>query len=108
MLQTIKMTLRLPGELHRELEKRAKATRKSLNAIVVDAIRRGLTQPPVEESEYERAIRALKESGLLTKPGLTWQNYPDSAEILSHQELQRKLAGLPSVSDLIIEEREPR
>lgn len=102
----VKLTLRLPGDLHRQLAKRARKSNKSLNQVIVDAVRHGLSEPPVEETEYELARRALREAGLLSEPPPIWQ--ASDAEPPTHEELRRLLKGVPPLSSMIIEDRGPR
>src|SRR3989304_8222590 len=98
MLQTIKTTLRLPGDLHRQLEKRAKATKQSVNRVIVDAIRRGLAQPLAEESERDRTIRVLRESGLCEPLGPEWDEHIAAAPDLTPAHLPEPLTGAPPLS----------
>ena len=108
MVEMIKLTLRLPGDVHRRLKKRATATQQSLNQVMVDALRRGLEQPPVEESERERTIRALKEAGLYQPLGPEWNELISKAPDITPKEMRERLKGLPPLSEIIIEDRGPR
>lgn len=108
MLRTIKMTLRLPGELHRELEKRAKATRQSLNAVIIDVIRHGLAQPLADESEHDRLVRALQANGLYEPLGPEWDGYVLAAPDMTPSQMRESLKGVPALSAIIVEDRGPR
>lgn len=74
----VKLTLRIPGDLHRSLKRRAKEAGLSPNKVIIETLRRGLSQPaPATESEYDRTVRVIRESGLLAEPGSLWEEYED-------------------------------
>jgi hypothetical protein len=108
MLRTTKLTVRLPAKLHRQLEKHARSTNQSLNALIVEAIRRGLTQAPAPESERERTLRILREEGLLHEFGPHWDTFAGPDPDMTPAELREKLAGVPPLSEVILENRGPR
>ena len=109
MTETVKLTLRLPKGLHRQIKERAAAQNYSLNAMLVETIRRGMDeQPPREETEREKYERVLREAGLLTTLSPKWYRGLKNAPEIPHEELWEMLDGTPPLSEIIIEEREPR
>lgn len=109
MTETVKLTVRLSPELHRRLKNRAAELDASLNQTLVEALWRGLERAPQEpETEREKIRRVLRESGLLYEMGPQWDELIESAPNLSPAEWREKLKGVPPLSDIIIEEREPR
>lgn len=109
MQSTIKLTLRLPARLHEQLRLRARSANRSLNTVVVEAISNGLSKEVVyPETEQERVLRVLRESGLWEPLGPPWDKYTKNAPAMTHAELREKLKGVPPLSEVIIEEREPR
>ncbi|MDH7486026.1 MAG: toxin-antitoxin system HicB family antitoxin [Anaerolineae bacterium] len=109
MQQTAKLTVRLPGLLHRRLKKQAQATKRSLNRVIVEALWRDLggeeTQPL---SEYERTMQVIRESGLLATLGPEWDRYIEDAPDMTHEEIREALRGLSPLSEDIIADRGPR
>lgn len=57
------------------------------------------------ETERERTLRVLKESGLLAPLGPEWDKMLSGKPILSHEELREMLKGQPPLSEDIIEMR---
>jgi hypothetical protein len=105
----IKLTLRLPNKIHERLKQKAHDTGRSLNSLIVDALREdseGIKY--LAESKEDRVWRFLKEEGLWEPLGAEWRDQVKQTPILTHAELRQKTEGVPSLSDAIIEEREPR
>ncbi|MDI6768142.1 MAG: Arc family DNA-binding protein [Anaerolineales bacterium] len=109
MQATVKLTLRIPAGLHEKLWQRARTTERSLNTVLVETIQHGLSEETTyPETERERVIRVLRDSGLWEPQGTEWKKYSESAPKLSYREWREKLSGVPPLSEAIIEEREPR
>jgi predicted DNA-binding protein len=105
----VKITLRLPPELHARLHKKASISHRSLNSIIIEALQENLEQIKSEpESEYDQAIRVLRKHGLIEDPSPGWQKYIREAPDISHAELRDMLKGAPPLSEVIIEQRGPR
>jgi hypothetical protein len=101
-----KITVRLPGTLREAAREKARRTKRSLNRLIADAVQREVEQPEVTyETERERTLRVLKESGLLAPLGPEWDKKLSGKPILSHEELREMLKGQPPLSDDIIEMR---
>ena len=101
-----KITVRLPGTLREPAWEKARRTRRSLNRLIADAVQRELEQPEVVyETERERVLAVLKESGLLAPLGPEWDKRLSGKPILSHEELRERLKGQPPLSEDIIEMR---
>jgi hypothetical protein len=107
---TVKLTLRLPAALHEKLRQRARASDQSLNTVIVEAMQQGLdaeiTYP--EESEREKTLRVLRESGLLEPLGPQWLEGLEDVPLLTHAEIREMMKGVPPLSEVIIEDRGPR
>jgi hypothetical protein len=58
-----------------------------------------------EKSEREQVTEAIKSTGLVEPMGAGWKRLISKAPRMSHDELQRIMAGKPSLSELIIAER---
>jgi hypothetical protein len=109
--ETIKLTVRLPAELHRALKERAVEYNVSLNQAVVDALAAEIkVEPPEDETERERVRRIMRENGMLADA--SWAD--DLArELLGDdplpalEEVRDWLAGVP-LTEWIIEDRGPR
>ncbi len=110
MQANVKLTIRIPAELHHKLKLRAGSTNRSLNIVISETLERGLEHQEEirNDSERERILRILRDSGLLSMTNTKWEQYDQNAPKISHAELREKLKGLPPLSELIIEEREPR
>jgi hypothetical protein len=104
--ESVKLTVRLPAQLHRALKERAVEYNVSLNQAVVDTLASGLEVEPKVETEKERILRALREAGKLSDPGelLPWIEGVEPATL---DEIREWLAGVP-LSEWIIEDRGPR
>jgi hypothetical protein len=57
------------------------------------------------ETDHERVLAVLKESGLLAPLGPEWDQMLSGKPILSHEELREMLKGQPPLSEDIIEMR---
>jgi hypothetical protein len=102
-----KITVRLPGALREAAQEKARRTQRSLNRLIADAVQRELEQPEaIYETEQERTLRVLKESGLLDEPlGPSWDKYAAGAPLLTYEELWEQLKGQRPLSEDIIEMR---
>lgn len=104
--ESVKLTVRLPAELHRALKERAAEYNVSLNQAVVDTLSEQLKQAEAEEDIGERFDRMLRESGLLADT--SWvDNFLPGVEPATLEEAREWLKGVP-LSDWIIEDRGPR
>ena len=107
MAEMVKLTLRIPTGLHRQLRARAQDVNHSLNKTIVETIRKGLVQEtPYEVTEREKALRVIREAGLWEPLGSEWPDVEDPG--FTHAEIREMMTGVPPLSDLIIEDREPR
>ena len=103
---TVKLTVRLPVQLHRVLKERALEYNVSLNQVMVDTLAADLKPEIREETDQEKFDRVLRESGLLADT--SWMDkYIEGVEIPSLEEVREWLRGVP-LSDWIIEDRGPR
>lgn len=104
---TVKLTVRLPAQLHRALKERAVTYHVSLNQAVVDTLAADLgVKPPAEETEREKVRRILREAGMLANT--SWmRNVLPGVEPATPEEAREWLRGVP-LSDWIIEDRGPR
>lgn len=109
--ETVKLTVRLPAQLHRALKERAAEYNVSLNQAVVDALEGELVvMPPREETEREKTRRVLREAGMLADT--SWmeelaKELLDGEELPTLEEVRGWLAGVP-LTEWIIEDRGPR
>ncbi|MBM3144381.1 MAG: Arc family DNA-binding protein [Chloroflexi bacterium] len=109
MAEMVKLTLRLPIGLHKQLRERAEATKHSLNAIILESLRQGLRKETTyQETEREKVLRVLRESGLLEPLGSIWDEEIAKAPDITYDELWREMEGVPPLSEVIIAERGPR
>jgi hypothetical protein len=109
MQTTVKLTVRLPARLHEQLKQRARQGDQSLNTVMVEALQEGLAHPAEYPlSEHEKFRKVLRESGMLVELGPQWSKGLEDVPLLTHEELQEKLKGVPPLSDIIIEDRGPR
>lgn len=108
MQQTTKLTVRLPVPLHQRLKARAQTTKRSLNRIIVEALRRDMEEYTQPLSEHERTIQIIRESGLLATLGPEWDKYIEEAPDMTHEEIREALRGLSPLSEDIIADRGPR
>ena len=109
MTETIKLTLRLPQSLHGQLKQQAQILGNSLNAIIVETLRKGLMQKTTyTETEREKTLRVIRESGLVEPLGPIWDEEIDKSSDITYEELWKEMEGVPPLSEVIIAEREPR
>jgi HicB family len=109
MQATIKLTVRLPTRLHEQLKQRAHQNDQSLNTVVVETLKEGLTHPPEYTlSEHEKYQKVLRDSGMLAEMGPQWFQGLEDVPLLTHEELWELTKGLPPLSETIIEDRGPR
>jgi len=107
MTETIKLTIRLPIWLHQQLQQRAQAESQSLNNMILESLKTGLNQKiTYPEREDEKVKRILRESKLWEPLGPDWPQVEDPG--YTHEEIRELLKGVPPLSEVIIEDREPR
>jgi hypothetical protein len=108
---TVKLTVRLPAQLHRALKERAVEYHVSLNQAVVDTLAAEfVVAPPAEETDTAKFDRIMRESGLLADT--SWmdqfvQELSGGEPLPTLEEAREWLRGVP-LSDWIIEDRGPR
>lgn len=107
---TVKLTVRLPAQLHRALKERAAEYNVSLNQAVVDTLTAELSAPVTEETDVEKFDRVMRESGMLADT--SWmdqliQELSGGEPLPTLEEAREWLRGVP-LSDWIIEDRGPR
>jgi hypothetical protein len=101
-----KITVRLPGTLREAAWEKARRTKRSLNRLIADAVQREVEQPEVTyETEHERVMAVLKESGLLAPLGPEWDELLSGKPILSHEEILKMMAGQRPLSEDVIKMR---
>jgi hypothetical protein len=109
--ETVKLTVRLPAQLHRALKERAVAYDVSLNQAVIGALEAELVvTPSLKETEREKVRRVLREAGMLADT--SWMDelakeLLDGEELPTLEEVRGWLAGVP-LAEWIIEDRGPR
>jgi hypothetical protein len=104
----VKLTIRLPAQLHQTLKERAVEYNVSLNQVMVDTLMVELRPESHEETDGQKFDRVLRESGLLVEMGPEWDRLiGDESEIPSAAEVREILRGIP-LSDWIVEDRGPR
>lgn len=102
----VKLTVRLPAELHRALKERAEEYSVSLNQAMVDTLAASLVAPVTEESDRDKAIRILEAAGMLSDTS-SLIYVPEDTPHATLEEVREWLKGVP-LSDWIIEDRGPR
>ena len=108
---TVKLTVRLPAQLHRVLKERAVEYHISLNQAVVDTLAAEfVVASPAEETDTARFDRMMRESGMLADT--SWvedfvQELTGGEPLPTLEEVRERLRGVP-LSDWIIEDRGPR
>jgi hypothetical protein len=109
--ESVKLTVRLPAELHRALKERAAEYNVSLNQAVIDTLSAELkVEPPEEETERERIRRILRERGMLADTSRVdgfAAELLEGNELPTLEEVREWLAGVP-LPEWIIEDRGPR
>jgi len=109
MAEMVKLTLRLPAGLHKQIKERAHASDASLNKTIIEALRWSISQNTTyKETESEKTHRVIRESGMLEPLGPQWLEGLDDVPDITHEELWELTKGISPLSDTIIEEREPR
>ncbi|MBU0512709.1 MAG: Arc family DNA-binding protein [Chloroflexi bacterium] len=109
MAEMIKLTLRLPLGLHGQIKRSALELNRSLNAMIVETLKKGLTKEiTYEETERDKTLRVIRESGLLEPMGPIWDEEIAKAPDITYEELWKEMEGVPPLSEVIIAEREPR
>lgn len=108
--ETVKLTVRLPAQLHRALKERAVAYDVSLNQAVIDTLAAKLVTPAREETDAEKFDRMMRETGL--RADTSWiddlvQELTGGQPLPTLEEVREKLRGVP-LSEWIIEDRGPR
>jgi len=103
-MELVKLTVRIPRPLHKRVSQRARQTQRSLNQLIVDAVRREIeSSPPKVQSERERVRAVLQEAGMLAPPlGPAWDEYIRAAPEVTIEEVRELWAGQPSLSEDII------
>jgi hypothetical protein len=104
--ESVKLTVRLPAQLHRALKERAAEYNVSLNQAMVDTLAASLVAPAREETDREKAIRVLEEAGMLSDTA-SLIYVPEGTPHATLEEVREWLKGVP-LSDWIIEDRGPR
>lgn len=107
---TVKLTVRLPAQLHRALKERAAEYHVSLNQAVVDTLAAELIAVVGEETDVEKFDRMMRETGLLADS--SWmaelaQELAGDEPLPTLEEMRNWLQGVP-LSEWIIEDRGPR
>jgi hypothetical protein len=104
--ESVKLTVRLPAELHRALKERAAEYNLSLNQAVVDTLSGQLLEAKPAGTERARFEQMLREKGLLADT--SWvDDFLPGVEPATLEEAREWLKGVP-LSDWIIEDRGPR
>jgi hypothetical protein len=104
--ESVKLTVRLPADLHRALRERAVEYNVSLNQAVIDTLSEQLKKDEAEVDIGERFDRMLREKGLLADT--SWiDDFLPGVEPATLEEAREWLKGVP-LSDWIIEDRGPR
>ena len=115
----VRVTLRLPEDVHKRIERASRASGRSLNQVMVDALRAADLIPPMdaELSDFEKLGRAVEERA----PG--WNDDDEDVEDddffndgvpvpeLTREELWGLMPKLPPdkwLSKAVIEDREDR
>jgi hypothetical protein len=108
-METAKLTVRLPKQLHQTLQERAVRSAQSLNKVIVSTLWRGLEPEEAEPlSEHERVMCTIRKSGLWEPTGPGWDKYIEGAPDMTVEELREALRGIPPLSEDIIADRGER
>jgi len=109
MQKVAQIRMELPSSLYERLLERAQSRGQTLESLIVDILWRDTEEMHTETlSERNRAIRLLRESGLLTSLGPEWDKYIENAPDMSAEEIREALKGLSPVSEDIIRDRGER
>jgi len=104
----VKLTVRLPESLHKALQRKAQREKRSLNQTIVEGLWCALGTEPAYETERERTMRVLRESGMLVELGPAWDKYIEGAPDMTTDEIREALRGQPPISEDIIADRRER
>lgn len=108
-MEMVKLTVRLPKQLHQILRERAAQSAQSLNRVIVGTLWRGLERKEAAPlSEYERTMAAIRKSGLWEPTGPGWDKYIEGVPDMTVEELREALRGIPPLSEDIIADRGER
>ena len=108
-METAKLTVRLPRQLHQTLRERATRSAQSLNKVIVNTLWRGLERKEITPpSEYERTMAAIRKTGLVTPLGPEWAKYIEAAPDMTAEELREALRVISPLSEDIIADRGER
>lgn len=108
--EKVKLTVRLPAQLHLALRERAAEYHVSLNQAVVDTLAAELVAPSREETDTEKFDRMMRETGLRADTGWMMELIQELAAgepLPTLEEAREWLRGVP-LSEWIIEDRGPR
>jgi len=102
----IELTVRLPIELHRRLERRAKEKGQSLDQVLLEELEKGLEMEAKPAIERGHVLEALRSTGLIQpiSPELVRRYVPDPDH---PRQKPLKIPGKP-LSEVIIEQRGKR
>ncbi len=108
--ETVKLTVRLPVQLHRALKERAVEYNVSLNQAVVDTLAAELVAAIEAQTDAEKFDRMMRDKGLLADS--SWmtelaQELADGEPLPTLEEMRKLLQGVP-LCEWIIEDRGPR
>lgn len=107
--QDIKLTVRLPKEVHDALKQRAGMLEQSLNQTIIAALLRGLA--PADDapgSDRDALVAPLQALGLWA-PDASWLP-PISRDgvAMDHAALRRAIGAVPPLSEIIMDDRGTR
>ncbi|MBN1148900.1 MAG: hypothetical protein JXA78_16690 [Anaerolineales bacterium] len=106
MEHTVKLTVRLPTQLHELLKQRSRARSDSLNKVIVETLWQSLSEQSYDQdSERQRSLKVIRESGIWEPLGPEWQAEIAKALKISHAELRQEMKDVPPFSETIIEDR---
>ena len=104
----VKLTVRLPEALHKALQRKARSENRSLNQTIIENLWCALESAVTYETEHERTMRVLHESGMLVELGPEWDKYIEGAPDMTAEEIREALRGQPPISEDIITDRGER
>jgi len=110
-MNTVKLTVRLPGGVHKRLKRRAQEEKRSLNRIIVQGVEMLLQKDEVDYqqlSEYDKTMLVLRESGMLEPMGPEWDKYISGEPLMTADEIREALRGIPPLSEEVIADRGER
>lgn len=107
------LTLELPVDIQEQLHRRAEIEGKTLDAVVLDILKKRLIQedakqPLNEEARHERLMERLRVEGKVRSLGLDLHQLIEPG--ITHREIQVALseAGGESLSGIVIRQRRER